>query len=256
MSLKSAIHATIALISVMLVFMMTFPVIAKDAELMNQVFSKFPPEFAKAIGLSTFNLSEVLGFYVFSFSYILLIGSIYAMKFGISVLSEEVRAKTSDFLVVKPVSRNAIVTAKLMSVISNLFFIDIVFISSAFIAANFISDKPFDTGIFLLINISLVLVQLFFVSFGLFLSVVIKKIRTVLPITMGVVFGFFVLHLLNESLEEVKLAYLTPFDYFDVEYIIANAGYKTSFLLLDAVLITVFIGLTYLIYNKNDMPSV
>ena len=256
MSLRSAVYWTLGLLSTLFIFMLMFPAIAKDAAVMQQIVSKFPPEFTKALGLTTLDLSTVLGFYGFLFMYILLIGSVYAMKSGISVLSEEIRAKTADFLVAKPVSRTTIVTAKLMSVLTTILSQNIIYIISAFIVTNLVSDNSFEQSIFLLINISLLFVQLFFVAFGLFLSVLIKKIKTVLPIALGVVFGFFVIQMLNQSLADAKLAYITPFAYYDVPKIIETASYDVTFLVVNWVAIIVFTVLTYYIFNKKDMPSV
>lgn len=256
MSVKSMIYWTIGLIAVLLLFMSMFPVISKGAALMEKVLESFPPEFVKAMGLSTFNMSSVEGYYAFLFTYIILIASIYAMKAGISVLSEEVRAKTSDFLVVKPITRTNIVTAKIMSVLTNVLIQNIIYSIATFAITGSFAEQSYDKGILMLINLSLLLVQLFFVGFGLLLSLVIKKIKTVLPITMGVVFGFFVLFLLYQSLSDSKLAYITPFAYFDASYIIEAQSLKSGFVILDIALIIVFTILTYLVYNKKDMPSV
>jgi ABC-2 type transport system permease protein len=256
MSVKSMIYWTIGLIAVLLLFMSMFPVISKGAALMEKVLESFPPEFIKALGLSTFNMSSVEGYYAFLFTYIILIASIYAMKAGISVLSEEVRAKTSDFLVVKPIARTNIVTAKIMSVLTNVLIQNIIYGIATFAIAGNFAEQSYEKGILMLINLSLLLVQLFFVGFGLLLSVVIKKIKTVLPITMGVVFGFFVLFLLYQSLSDSKLAYITPFAYFDASYIIETQSLKSGFVILDIALIIIFTVLTYIVYNKKDMPSV
>ncbi len=256
MSARSAIYWTIGMISLLAMFMVMFPIISKDAALMQQVLSKFPPELARALGLNTLDMSTLTGYYAFLFTYILLIGAIYAMKSGISILSEEIREKTADFLITKPISRTAIVTAKIMSTVTLLLLQNIVFIASAFIVSGIVSDKPFDKNVFMLINVTLLLVQLFFIAFGLLLSVIMKKIKTVLPITMGVVFGFFILQLLNQSLADEKLAYITPFAYFDTAQIIETASLKGNFIAVNLALIIIFTAFTYIIYNKKDIPSV
>ncbi len=256
MSVRSALYWTIGLLLTLFLFMMMFPTISKEAGLMQQVLSKFPPELMKAFGLSTLDFSTILGFYGFLFIYILLIGSIYAMKSGFSVLSEEIRTKTSDFLVTKPVSRLAIVTAKMMNVLTYIVIQNIIYIAGAFFIAHVVSDQAFNQKVFLLINVSLMFVQLFFVALGLFLSVMIRRIKTVLPITLGVVFGFFVLQLLNQTLGDAKLSYLTPFAYYDVSKIIKTTSYEPTYLIFNWVVIIIFIALTYIVYHKKDMPSV
>ena len=256
MSARSAAYWTLGMLVLLLMFMQMFPAFSKDAAVMQQIISKFPPEFAKALGLSTLDLSNVMGYYGFLFTYMLLIGGIFAMKSGISVLSEEVRAKTADFLVVKPITRTAIVTAKLFSVLTNIVLQNIVYTSLAFIVIESISKEPYDLKVFFLINLSLLLVQLFFASLGLFVGVAMKKIKTVLPVALGMVFGFFVLQLLNQSLTDAKLGYITPFAYYDIAYIIETVSYKPEFFIINCFLVIGFTAAAYLIYNKKDMPSV
>jgi ABC-2 type transport system permease protein len=253
---RSAFNWTLAMLLTLTVFMFMFPAISKDIGLMNEILSNFPPEFTRALGLSTLDLSDVIGYYAYAFMYIVLIGSVYALKIGISVLSEETRVKTADFLLSKPISRTAIVTAKIMSVLTLLLCQTIIFIIGSLVITQFLSNQYVDKNTFLLITLSLLLVQLFFAAFGLLLSVIISKIKTVLPITLGVVFGFWALQMLNQSLEGSQLAYITPFAYFDPSQIIASGGYEPIYLGIDLTMIVIFTILTYVIYNKKDMPSV
>lgn len=256
MAYKSAIAWIIGMLSLCLLFMMLFPSMSADAALMNDIFSKFPEALLKAFGISTLDMSTLFGFYGLIFNYVTLIGSIFAMKLGIGVLSEEARCKTSDFLLVKPVNRITIVSAKLGSVLTLIILQNTIYIIGAFIIANNYNTIGYNKATFLIINITLFLVQLFFIGFGFLLSVLIKKIKTVLPITMGVVFGFFILQLLNQTLGEKSLTYITPFAYFDMGYMIKTGKLSYSYVILDLVLVLIFVGLTYFIYQRKDMPSV
>lgn len=256
MSVRSMLYWTIGLLAALVFFMSMFPAISKDAAVMQEIMSKFPPELVKALGLSSFDLSSFLGYYSFLFTYLVLIASIYAMKSGISVLSEEARVKTSDFLLVKPIKRTTIVTAKIMSVLTNVLIQNIIYIIATFVVANTVADQSYDKGTLLLINISMLLVQLFFIALGLFLSVIMKRLKTVLPVTLGIVFGFLVLFMLYQTLADPKLSYITPFAYFDVAYTLSVKGFKTGLFVLDIILVIAFTVLTYIIYNKKDMPSV
>lgn len=256
MSLRSVLNWTLGMLAMVFFFMLMFPAVSKDAAAMEQIISKFPPELTRALGLTTLDLSTVLGFYGFLFTYILLIGSVYAMKSGFSVLSEEIRSKATDFLVTKPVSRATIVTAKWMSVMTFILLQNIIFIIGSIVIVKVTADQSFHLGTFLLIDLSLLFVQLFFVALGMLLSVIIKKVKSVLPITLGIVFGFFVLQMLNQSLADEKLTYITPFAYFDFSKIITNINYDYIYLVVDLIIITICTVFTYIIYNKKDMPSI
>ncbi|MDD3268512.1 MAG: ABC transporter permease subunit [Syntrophomonadaceae bacterium] len=256
MSLRSMLYWTTGMLVGLLFFMMMFAAVSEEASVINLIVSQFPSEVVRALGLSTLDLSTVLGYYGYVFMFILLVASVYALKIGISALSEEIRAKTADFLLSKPVSRNVIVTAKALSVITLLALQSAIYSLGAFIIVDIITGQPYDKTVFLLINLSIFLVGLFFAGLGLLLSVSIKKIKSVLPVALGIVFGFAILQMLNQSLADPVLAYLTPFAYFDIARIINARAYESAYVISDAVLIVSFTLLTYIIYRRKDIPSV
>lgn len=178
------------------------------------------------------------------------------MKIGISALSEEGRAKTSDFLISKPVTRTYIVTAKIAAVLSLIVIQNIVLTSYTFLVSILTINENFDYKLFFYMNISVFLVQLFFVGVGLLISVLIGKIKNVMPITLGVVFMFFIIELVNESLMDAKLKYLTPFSYFKGSDILLTNGLELKFLLLDIFVFITCLLISYVLYNKKDVAAV
>ncbi|MFZ3373601.1 MAG: ABC transporter permease subunit, partial [Desulfitobacteriaceae bacterium] len=116
-------------------------------------------------------------------------GSIQAMNLGISILSKEVREKTADFLLTKPVSRCKIITAKLLSTLTSLVITDVIYLIITLIMLSLIQSGAYNLKIFLMISVTLFFVQLLFLSLGVIVSVVVPKIRSVLPISLGTVFG-------------------------------------------------------------------
>lgn len=256
MSMRSALTWTLSMILLMVVFMSLYPAISGDAALMKDILAKFPPGLVKALGLSTFDLSDGMGYYAMFFNYILFIGAIYATKEGISALSAEVRDKTADFLLTKPVSRFAVVTSKFMSLLTHLVLMNLAIALASYIALSMIADKGFDVGMLLLLHLSLFLLQFFFMTLGLFLSVMVKRLKTVLPPAMGVVFGFFILKLLNDSISDGKLAVLTPFATLDSAVILKNARLDGGYVVVHGLMTLIFVFLGYWLYWRKDMPSV
>jgi len=256
MSIKSCLYWTFGMLLTQFFFMLMFPAVSKDAAILNQIVSKFPPALTRALGLTTLDLSTVLGFYSYMFLVILMVGSVYALKSGTSVLSEEIRAKTADFLVSKPISRSSIASGKLLSVLSLLVLQIMVYFIGTVIIIKMATGQHYDPDILILINLSLFLVQIYFAALGFLLGVVINRIRSVLPLSLGLVFAFMVVQMLNQSLADPKLAYLTPFAYYDLTNIISGGGYESSFLITEGILIVMFILLAYRIYNRKDLPSI
>lgn len=246
----------LSLVGTLGVFMLLFPLMAEQAAEIEKIFESFPEAFRKALGLTTTSLGEVLGYYSFAFLYILLAGSVQAMNLGVSVLSAEVRDKTGDFLFVKPMKRSQIITIKIAAVGIQIAIVNLVMCLGNLIILKLVSDQSIDLKHYLLLTGTLLFLQVFFAALGLAVSVFLKRIRTVLPISMGVVFMFYIIFLLNQTLDDAKLAWISPFGYFDLSYINDHIAYQGKFLIAWAVLNAIFVFFTYRIFTKKDLPSI
>lgn len=253
--LKSTITWILSLIGVMIMFVSIFPAFKGSIGAMNTVLESFPEALKKMLGLTSMDMSNVIGFFGFMFMYITLIGAIQAMNLGLSLLSNEQRDKTADFLIAKPVKRINVVTAKLATGLIYIVITDIVFYFASLFSLLILGDS-FDRYIHLLFVGSLLFVQLFFLCFGMFISVFMDKMKTVIPISLGVVFGFFVLNMLNESIESRPLSAFTPFAYFNTSNIYESSSFDAFWLILCLALTFIFGIGAYIKYIKKDIPSV
>jgi ABC-2 type transport system permease protein len=242
---------------VVLLFLAMFPAMSKDAADFKKMLDNYSPALVKALGFSFDSLFSLLGFYSsVTLMYVLLCGSIQAMNLGTSIISKEVRDKTADFLLTKPVSRMQIMTAKLCAVITSLVITNVFFIAAASLMASVVQTEAYDYKIFLLVSLPLFFVQLMFMSLGIIISVLVPKIRSVLPISLGTVFGFFILSMLSSSNGDTASRFITPFKYFDSTYIIKNSAYEASYSIVAILFIVVTIAASYIIYSKKDIHSV
>jgi len=253
---KSTMIWSCSMIGFMILFFSMFPAISNDAETFKKLLEAYPMAVRKALGISIDSFTSLLGFYSYVFSYILLCGSIQAMNLGTSIISKEVREKTADFLLTKPVTRAQILTAKLSAVFTSLVVTNVVYLISANIMAAVVKTKDYDMKIFLMISITLFFVQLMFLSLGVIVSVVVPKIKSVLPISLGTVFSFFIINMLGSVVGEEAIRYVTPFKYFETSYIIKNASYETNFIIIEIAFITAAVLASYFIYSKKDIHSV
>jgi ABC-2 type transport system permease protein len=178
------------------------------------------------------------------------------MNLGTSILSKEVREKTADFLLTKPVTRQQIVTAKLLSAFTSLVITNIIVVIAASITVKAVSEKSFDMNTVLLITITAFFVELMFLALGIIISVVVPKIKSVLPISLGTVFGFYILNMLGTAIGEKTMRYLTPFDYYETGYIIKHNSYETTYIIIEIIFICVAIATSYVVYSKKDIHSV
>jgi ABC-2 type transport system permease protein len=226
---------------------------SQDIDAFKQILSNYPENLRKAFGINIDGFGSVLGYYSsFILTFILVCGSVEAMILGISILSKEIREKTADFLYSKPISRSQIITYKLLSVLTLLIISNITFILGLYLLIISVSSASFDFNVFILLALIPFITQLIFFTLGIFISSLMSKIKAVLPISMGIVFGIYIL----SAFADEKFRVLMPFKYFDTKYILNNSKYEFNYIILTFAIITISTVLTYIIYKKKDIHSV
>jgi ABC-2 type transport system permease protein len=250
---KSTIIWTVSLVGVAALFMSFFPSFTKDTEEFTKLLEGYPVELREAFGINLDNFFSILEFYCYGLSFVTLCGAIQAMNLGTSIVSKEVREKTADFLLTKPVTRNVVLTNKLLAALISIILTNIVYIVAATLLANQVATEDFSVKIFILLSLTVFFVQLLFLAIGIIISVIVPRIKSVLTVSLAVVFAFYFLGMF--SADEAK-RYLSPFKYFDTAYIMENSSYETSFLITGAIIIILAIAASYYIYGKKDIHSV
>lgn len=250
---KSTLVWAFSLIAIVALFMSMFPSISKEIVEFKKLLEGFPEPVRKALGLEIDSFGSILGFYSYLFVYLTLCGAIQAMHIGTSIVSKEVRDKTADFLLTKPVSRTTILTAKLLAALTTLVITNVVFLISARIMVAQVNAESYSVKSFWMISMTLFFTQLIFLSLGIILSIVFPKIKSVLTVSLGTVFTFFIIGLLVSTTDDGVKRYLTPFKYFDSAYIIENSSYEISFMLAGIGIIVISLIASYIIYMKRDI---
>jgi len=253
---KFTIIWTVSLVGLVLLYLSMYSAIAKDADSFIKLLEGYPKEVREAFGMHLESIASLLGFYSFTFTMSTLFGAIQAMILGTGIVSKEVRERTADFLMTKPVSRVRIVTEKLLAAISTIVFTNVIFLIAASIMANVVKTRDFDGGVFLLMTLTLFFVQLMFLAIGLVISVILPRIKSVLPISLAVVFGFFAIAAFGNTSGEEPMRYLTPLKYFDTAYIMKNGRYETPFVVTGIVLVGVAVAVSYFVYRKKNIHAV
>jgi ABC-2 type transport system permease protein len=253
---KSTIIWTISLVAVIMLFMSFYPAFSKDTAAFNKIMENYPPAIRKAFGLNFGNFMTILGFYCFPLSFITVCGAVQAMNLGTSIVNKEVREKTADFLLTKPVTRTKVLTAKMLSAFASIVITNIFFIAAASIMAFQVKTDDFSYKIFFMLSLTLFFVQLIFLALGFIISVMATKMKSVLSVSLGVVFGLYFLGMFSDTTGEKAKRYFSPFKYFDNTYIINHASFESSFLIAGAVIIIIAICSSYFVYNKKDIHAV
>ncbi len=255
--LKSVFTWSLGLTFLIVFFFSMFSVFADQAALLNEMMAKFPPEMKAAFGLDKMDMSTVLGFYSLIFLFVQLCLAIQASNYGFGLVSIEENELTADFLLSKPVSRVQVLTSKLLAALSSLTLTNLVVWVVTFVAfALYRGKHEYEPSTLILLLLSIVIFQLFFLSVGLVISLLVKRVRNVTPYGLGLGFGAYVLSAFTGVLGDVTLELITPFKHLDAAYIVKHSAYNTPLVLLNLAVTLVSLVVSYWLYIRRDIPAV
>lgn len=251
----TAIIWTVSLLAVSGLYLSLFPALSKQTETISKVLMNYPVAVREALGITATSYSTLKAFYAVILGFITLAGAIQAANLGTALTSREERNQTAEFLLAKPIRRTTILTAKLLAAGTILLGTNIVYIGGTrlFIAATGVA---IDTKIFLLMSLTLLLIQTFFLAFGFIISVSAKRIKSVLTVSLTSVFAFYIIGILDAVLGAKNIRYLTPFKFFDYAYIMKNSAYEWRYVILELVLVVGAMVAGYLVYNRRNIRSI
>ena len=178
------------------------------------------------------------------------------MNLGTSIVSKEVREKTADFLLTKPVTRTTVLTAKLSAALVSLIVTNIVYIVAATVMAYQVETEVFSLKPFILLSITMFLTQLMFLALGIIVSVLVPRMKSVLTVSLSTVFAFYFLGMISATTGDETKRYLSPFKYFDSAYIMNHSAYEVPFLFVGAGIIIFAVAASYVVYSKKDIHAV
>jgi len=255
--LKSVVTWSLGLTLLIIFYLSIFPSFSEQAALLNEMLAKFPPQLLAAFGMGNIDLADMLGFYGFLFIFIQLCLSIQASNYGFGLVSIEESELTADFLLSKPVSRWQVMNSKLLAALTSLGITDVIFWLVSFVCILlFRGSHAYEPRILLLLFAGGVLFQLFFLSVGLVISLLVRRVRSVTPYALGLGFGAYILNAFSGMLGDVKLELITPFRHFDPNYIVSHAAYDTPLVLLNVAVSVVALVASYWLYIRRDIPAV
>ncbi|MCX7922848.1 MAG: ABC transporter permease [Clostridia bacterium] len=252
---KSFIIWTVVMVLLNLMMMSVYPTYADNAKKMQEMLENYPEGFVKAFGMGNLDLSQILHYFgVEAYLFITLLGSIYAMLLGSSILSKEESEKTIEFLLAKPVTRNTIVTAKGLCALFYIALFNAILVAVDYMLFEMFKKGDYSMNLFLLLSAAPFLLHMTFAAIGFVISVFIVKAKSVYPLSIGVVLGLYFLSIasaVSDKLENLK--YLTPFEYVSASRLLTKERIEPVYLVIMLCVITLSVAATYVIYNKKNI---
>ena len=246
---------TLSLASILVVFMLIYPAMLDQATAYKEILAGVPKEVLEALSINIDLLLSYNGFYGYIYIYLLIALGVMGMILGLGMFSKEITGKTADFLLTKPLTRTKIITDKILAGIWIVFMTNLILTLFGIILKLMLSDNGDGLKAMLLISMSGFFTQMIFFALGVIIGILRKRIRFISSFAMSVVFGFFILSMISQLMEEKALYYLTPFRYFDANTIILKGAYESKYLVLSLILILVFLGLSYVVFKKKDIHA-
>lgn len=252
---RSTVVWTVSLGLMAVLFLALFPSFTQDIEASQTLLKNLPAPVREALGISLANFFTVLGFFSYLFMFVSVAGAVQAMNVGVGIIAKESTGKTADFLLSKPVSRNTVITQKLLVAVLVLVATSVLFTLAALTGAVVFSKDAFDIVSLVIISLSLLPVQLIFMALGMCVAVLLGHIKSVIAVTLPTVFAFFIVGSVGSVVDNEVSRYFTPFKYFDPQYIVQHGFYEMKFVGLTLLIIAATLILTYLMFNKKDINS-
>ena len=228
--------------------------LSASGQSMNDLFDQMPKSMQTMFGIGTFDLSKASGYYGMLFLYLALMATIHAAMLGSDIVSKEERDKTAEFLLSKPISRNKIITSKILAAFVNILIFNIITLVSSIIVVGKYSKGEAVTGEILILMSGMFILQLIFMFIGTAIAAVSKKPKTATSISTAVLLITYILSMaidLSGKIENLK--YFTPFKYYEAKNLINGGGFQLSFVVLSIIIVSVTVSITYVFYNRRDL---
>lgn len=220
----------------------------------NEIFNTMPYSVKALLGFGSFDVTTMSGYFALLFLYIELTVAIHAVMLGSGIIAKEECDKTTEFLIVKPVSRTTVITAKLLAALVNIFVVNIVtLISSVIMVASYNKGKDISNEIVMFL-LSMFLVQLIFLSLGTALAAIIRNPKAAGSLSAGILLTSFIISKITDLTDQLDaLNLLSPFKYFSYKNLVEGNGLNLVIVLLSLLLAAVFSVSTYYFYQRRDL---
>lgn len=251
---KSLILWSVILLAIYILVFAIYPSLMNEESKqgIEKLMKTMPQEMLSSFNMDIVGIESAFGWFkTEGYTFLTLLGGIYAAILGGTILLKEENDKTIEFLYSKPVSRNNIVTSKILCGILNIIIFTAIITIGNLIAL--IGNDDFNLKQFLMISILPILLyyMLFFIM--LFISTFMKKTKKAMSLVIGLVFLSYFMQLIGGMGESAKIIKdISLFEFVSSRYIILNNCIDLKYVIIGVIIITIAAIGTYFRYNKKE----
>ncbi|OJG54927.1 ABC transporter permease [Enterococcus haemoperoxidus] len=197
------------------------------------------------------------GFFGYYFQYMFLAACIYAMMLGSQSLIKEETDGTIEFLYAQPVTRIGIVTSKF---VGNVLILAIFWLFSfaVSVGSTLLYRQSSDSAATIIREISRIYIQeslilLFFLTLGFFVSTFLKSSKQSTSISLGIVFGFYLIGIFSDLNDSFSWAKNVSPTHMGIPGNLLDKGLSVGNVASLSVLLILFLAGTYGVYQRKDL---
>ncbi|WP_086314504.1 hypothetical protein A5821_002079 [Enterococcus sp. 7F3_DIV0205] len=260
--IKGLIIWTILFAVIIFGFSAVYPQMHSSAmkDLLDAKLTGLSPSLLKTFNISVNGQSSFLvaaGFFAYYFQYMFLAASIYAMMLGSQALIKEETDGTIEFLYAQPVTRIGIVTSKF---VANFLILAIFWLISfgVSVGSTLLYRQSTDSAATITKEISKIFTQeslilLFFLALGFFVSTFLKSSKQSTSVSLGIVFGFYLIGIFSDLNDSFSWAKTISPTHMGIPSNLLDKGLSAANVTLLSILIVLFLGGTYMVYQRKDL---
>lgn len=208
--------------------------------------------FSAAFGMDKINFGSFIGFFGVECGNVLgLGGAFFAAILGISALAKEEKEHTAEFLLTHPVTRERVVTEKLLAVFAQIIILNVISVLVTALSILIVGESV-DAKVLTMLFLAYFLMQIEISSVTFGISAFLKG--NGLGIGLGIAVLLYFLNIIANLTENAKiLKYITPFGYTEGADIISGGAIEMKYLAVGIVFTAAGIIAAFLKYRKKDI---
>ena len=254
LNLKSLIIWAVCILLLLTMFMLLYPTFAKQMDTLDEMLENLPQEMTKMMNMDSIDFTDITDYFAYVHQYVLLAVFIQFMLMGANLLSKEEDLGTINFLYAKPISKSNIVISKFLSAAAYALFMSALLAAVSLLLIDILAPGTGGKGPVLLLYTATFIGEMFFVAMGMLVSVFIKKGRTVMSISIGVVMCTYIFSMAANVSESMEfLSYLSPFKYFEASAVLHSSKLDGLYTVIAFSVILVCMTFALLSYNRRDL---
>lgn len=223
---------------------------------LRDMLSSFPQTVQSLFGMNGLDLTTISGYFAVCFLFIAIVLAVQAGLLGVSLLADEERDRTTEFLYTKPYSRQRIISSKLLAGGLIMLMLWLVTYASSVLSIRSVASMSGLWATLAMLMGALGIMQMTFFAIGVCAATVFRRPATSASVVAALIFVSYLCYVaarLSYSLDWMH--YLSVFSYFDAADIVKNGSLKLHYVLICGIVSITAIGITYLKYPRRDLQS-